>query len=95
MSVTLNHNNRKADANPVRIEANEAIERSRFSKTSVQTSGDVYVSNKQFPSDDLASDDWAQVDTPAFGNVYSIPFPVLWVASTDEAHICSYVSGDL
>lgn len=94
MAVKLNNNNSKGAAAVVSLEANEAIDRQRFSASSVQTQGDVYVSNMMQPSDNTASTDWAKLTAPEFGNMYSVGMPVRWIAATAKAYVVSYVDGD-
>lgn len=97
MSLNINRNTSKASDTVIHLEANEAVERSRFSHSSVQSTGDVFVSNKPWPSADTSSGDWVQLSTEVEtgSGMYNISMPVVWVASTAEAWVCSYVSGDL
>lgn len=95
MAVKFNHNADKAATAVVKIIADEAIHRNRFSKHSIQTTGDVYVSNKMLPSTNTAAEDWAKIASADFGNVYILDAPVNWVVCTAEANICSYVSGNM
>lgn len=95
MAVTLNHSNGKGATSTVTLEANEAVERTRFRISSVQTTGDVYVSNRRFPALELTSADWAKVTEAAFGNIYVVDMPVRWIVATAEASVVSHVSGDM
>lgn len=95
MAIKINRSSAIASSHVVQMPANTAIYRNRFSKHSVQTNGDVYVSNKDFPSPAVPGADWAKVDGPTFGNMYVLNAPVNYIAVTADASVCSFVNGDL
>lgn len=98
MSVSIIDNGGAASNACVRIarEGPEAVGRARFSCSSVQTEGLVYVSNSIVrPVADFSDTKvWAEIASAA-GNVFAVPFPVKWIGCTEQADICSYVDGNL
>lgn len=95
MAVNFNHNPGKGAQCITSTKADEAIHRNRFSSHSIQTTGNVFVSNKMKPTADTSSADWAKLTAPAFGNMYVLEVPVNWLVCTADADICSYVSGNM
>ena len=96
MNVKINTSPAKATEQQVKLNAEEAVIRNRFSSTSIQCTGDVYISNVWYPGNDTAvGTDWIQLQPVSQGsNLYIINAPVYWLACSAEAYVCSYVSGN-
>lgn len=84
-----------ATAASVKIEckAEDALQRDRFSSSSVQTTGNVYISNKYRPSTDLSSPDWIKIQPLTTGLVV-VDFPVAWIAADADFQVCSFCEGN-
>lgn len=95
MSTELLKNTRLASEALANIKANQAVMRERFSASSIQTTGKVYVSNHIMPTASFSdSTVWAELTTKE-GNMYMLSVPVAWIGATADAYICSFVEGDM
>lgn len=77
------------------LKANDCITRDRYDKTTVQTSGKVYVSNKLKPSEAFSdTTSWVEITPATFTNFFVLDFPFTWLGVTDTAYVKSSSAAD-
>ena len=83
-----------ASSNKIECNAGDIIQRDRFNSNTIQTTGNVYISNKYRPSIDLTNtEDWIKLDHTVPGLVVA-DYVFAWLACDADYAVCSYCSGN-
>lgn len=83
-----------ASSNKLECLAGDIIQRDRFNSTTIQTKGNVYISNKYRPSTDLTdTEDWVKLD-PTYPGMVVADYVFSWLACDADYAVCSYCSGN-
>lgn len=94
MSTYTNLNAAYATSQKLECKANDIVQRDRFSSSTIQTTGNVYISNKFRPSSDLTdTNDWIKL-TPLTTGLVVADYPFAWLGCDADYSVCSYCSGN-